>query len=89
MYEFYLTEGWHTINLGTGKGYSVLEMLQAFERASGKTIPYATKPRRAGDIASCYAKTDKAEQVLGWRAQREQDAMCADTWRWQQFAANL
>ncbi len=81
--------GWHTINLGTGKGYSVLEMLQAFERASGKTIPYATKPRRAGDIASCYAKTDKAEQVLGWRAQREQDAMCADTWRWQQFAASL
>lgn len=88
--EFLQTQaGWHTINLGTGKGYSVLEMLQAFERASGKTIPYATKPRRAGDIASCYAKTDKAEQVLGWRAQREQDAMCADTWRWQQFAASL
>ena len=81
--------GWHTINLGTGRGYSVLDMLRAFERASGKTIPYAIKPRRPGDLPSYWAKTDKAEQVLGWRAQREQDAMCADTWRWQQFAANL
>ena len=65
------------------------DFLCHFAVLSGKTIPYAIKPRRAGDIASCYAKTDKAEQVLGWRAQREQDAMCADTWRWQQFAASL
>ncbi len=79
--------GWHTINLGTGKGYSVLQMLQAFERASGKTIPYEIKPRRAGDLPSYWAKTDKAEQLLGWRAKREQDAMCQDTWRWQQQAA--
>ena len=78
--------GWHTINLGTGKGYSVLQMLQAFERASSQRIAYAIKPRRAGDIASCYAKTDKAAQLLGWRASREQDAMCVDTWRWQQNA---
>ena len=78
--------GWQAINLGTGQGYSVLDMLQAFERASGQAIAYAIKPRRAGDIASCYAKTDKAEQLLGWRASREQNAMCVDTWRWQQNA---
>lgn len=81
--------GWQAINLGTGRGYSVLEMLQAFEQASGQRIAYSIKPRRAGDIASCYAKTDKAQELLGWRASREQDAMCADTWRWQQYAAKL
>ena len=78
--------GWHTINLGTGKGYSVLEMLQAFERASGQRIAYAIKPRRPGDLPSYWAKTDKAAALLGWRASREQDAMCVDTWRWQQNA---
>lgn len=78
--------GWHTINLGTGKGYSVLEMLQAFERASGQRIAYVIKPRRPGDLSSYWAKTDKAAALLGWRASREQDAMCADTWRWQQQA---
>jgi UDP-glucose 4-epimerase len=78
--------GWHTINLGTGKGYSVLEMLQAFERASGQRIAYAIKPRRPGDLPSYWAKTDKAAQLLGWRASREQDTMCVDTWRWQQNA---
>jgi UDP-glucose 4-epimerase len=82
-------EGWQAINLGTGQGYSVLQMLQAFERASGQRIAYAIKPRRAGDIASCYAKTDKAQELLGWRASREQNAMCQDTWRWQQYAAKL
>ena len=78
--------GWHTINLGTGKGYSVLEMLQAFERASGQRIAYAIKPRRPGDLPSYWAKTDKAAALLGWRASREQDVMCVDTWRWQQNA---
>ncbi len=79
--------GWHAINLGTGQGYSVLEMLHAFEAASGRRIPYRLAERRPGDVAACYAKTDKAAQVLGWRAERDQSAMCADTWRWQQYAA--
>lgn len=79
--------GWHAINLGTGQGYSVLDMLQAFEKASGQRIAHSFKPRRPGDIASCYAQTEKARQVLGWQARREQNAMCADTWNWQQNAA--
>ncbi len=78
--------GWQAINLGTGQGYSVLQMLQAFERASSQRIAYAIKPRRPGDLPSYWAKTDKAAQLLGWRASREQDAMCVDTWRWQQNA---
>lgn len=71
------------INLGTGVGYSVLDMVRAFERASGKPVPYKVAPRRAGDIAACYADPALALNLLGWRAERDLDAMCADAWRWQ------
>ena len=76
-----------TVNLGTGRGYSVLEMVRAFEQASGRPVPYRIAPRRPGDIAQCYADPALAERLLGWRAQRGIDAMCADGWRWQQWAA--
>ncbi|MCS6786613.1 MAG: UDP-glucose 4-epimerase GalE [Thiobacillaceae bacterium] len=71
------------INLGTGRGYSVLEMVRAFERASGRAIPYRIAPRRPGDIACCYADPSLAAKLLHWRAKRGVEAMCADTWRWQ------
>lgn len=71
------------INLGTGRGYSVLEMVQAFAQASGQSVPYQVAPRRAGDIAACYADPALAWQLLGWRAQRDLAAMCEDAWRWQ------
>jgi UDP-glucose 4-epimerase len=71
------------VNLGTGKGYSVLEVVRAFEQASKRQVPYAVAPRRPGDVATCYAKTDKAKAVLNWRAQFDIDRMCADAWRWQ------
>ena len=73
-----------TINLGTGKGYSVLEMCKAFEAASGKTIPYDIVERRSGDIAICYANTDLAYEKLGWKAQYDLPSMCRDTWYWQE-----
>jgi len=72
-----------TYNLGTGRGCSVLEMIAAFARASGREIPYRITERRPGDIACCYADPGLAERELGWQAQRGLDAMCADTWRWQ------
>ncbi len=72
-----------TVNLGTGRGSSVLELVTAFERASGRPIPYEIAPRRPGDVASCYADPALAEALLGWRATRDLDAMCADSWRWQ------
>ncbi len=75
--------GLNIYNLGTGKGYSVLETLHAFEKACGKKLKYKIAPRRAGDIASCYARPDKAEKELGWKATREMDEMCEDAWRWQ------
>ena len=75
--------GAYTVNLGTGQGYSVLEMIKAFERASGKSVPYQIVERRPGDIATCYADPQYAKQLLGWSASRGIDAMCADTWRWQ------
>jgi len=71
------------INLGTGVGYSVLDMVQAFEQASGQPVPYKVGARRAGDIASCYADPAQALALLGWRAERGLEAMCIDTWRWQ------
>lgn len=70
-------------NLGTGKGYSVLELVKNFEEASGVKVPYSIKPRRAGDIAQCYADPTKAKEELGWVAQRGVREMCADSWRWQ------
>lgn len=72
-----------TWNLGTGHGTSVLELIAAFERASGRQIPYDVVARRPGDVASSYADPSRAEAELGWRAQRSVDNMCADTWRWQ------
>ncbi|WP_458526468.1 UDP-glucose 4-epimerase GalE [Onishia taeanensis] len=70
-------------NLGTGQGYSVLNMVQAFEEASGRDVPYNIAPRRDGDIAECWADPSKAERELGWKAKRNLDAMMHDTWRWQ------
>ena len=70
-------------NLGTGNGYSVLDMVKAFGKACGKEIPYQIKARRPGDIASCYADPTKAKEELGWVAERGLDEMCEDSWRWQ------
>jgi len=75
--------GVHIYNLGTGQGYSVLEMIAAFEKASGRKIKYRITARRPGDIAICYADATKAQQELGWKAQLGIEQMCADTWRWQ------
>jgi UDP-glucose 4-epimerase len=75
--------GLHIYNLGTGKGSSVLEMVEAFAQASGKPVPYELCPRRAGDIAECWASTEKAERELGWKATRSVMEMTADTWKWQ------
>ncbi|MCS6766250.1 MAG: UDP-glucose 4-epimerase GalE [Candidatus Protistobacter heckmanni] len=72
-----------TVNLGTGRGYSVLEVVKAYERASGRPVPVAIAPRRAGDIAACYADPGLAQALLGWRAEKTLDDMCADSWRWQ------
>lgn len=72
-----------TVNLGTGKGYSVLEMIKAFERVSGKKIPYEIVERRAGDIAQCYADPKLAKEKLNWSAQLTLEDMCKDTWSWQ------
>lgn len=75
--------GIDVINLGTGVGYSVLDMVKAFSKACGKDLPYEIKPRRAGDVAMCYADPAKAYEVLGWKAERGLDKMCEDSWRWQ------
>jgi UDP-glucose 4-epimerase len=72
-----------TVNLGTGVGYSVLDMVKAFEKASGKAVPYKIVPRRAGDIAACYANPASALAVLGWQAEKTLDDMCQDSWKWQ------
>lgn len=71
------------VNLGTGTGYSVLDVVKAFEKASGRPVPYELAPRRPGDVASCYADPAFAAELLGWRAERGIDAMCVDAWRWQ------
>ncbi|WP_439687027.1 UDP-glucose 4-epimerase GalE [Cupriavidus oxalaticus] len=72
-----------TVNLGTGHGYSVLEVVEAYQRASGRPVPYEIVARRPGDIASCYADPALANQLLGWRAQHGIERMCQDSWRWQ------
>ena len=72
-----------TVNLGTGNGYSVLEMVKAFEKASGKEVTYKIVPRRAGDIAKCFADPSYAKKVLGWEAKKSIEQMCEDSWRWQ------
>jgi UDP-glucose 4-epimerase len=77
-----------TVNLGTGTGYSVLEVIEAFGRAVGRPIPYRIAPRRPGDVAECWADPALAERRLGWKARRDLDAMCADAWRWQRILCN-
>jgi UDP-glucose 4-epimerase len=77
-----------TVNLGTGQGYSVLDVVRAYERASGKPVPVQFAPRRAGDIDSCYADPALAQRLLGWKAERGLDDMCTDSWRWQQSNPN-
>jgi UDP-glucose 4-epimerase len=76
--------GLHTVNLGTGQGVSVLDMVKAFEQASGRTIPYKIVERRPGDIAECWAQPSLAEELLGWKASRSLEQMCEDAWRWQE-----
>jgi len=71
------------VNLGTGAGYSVLDVVNAFESASGQRVPHRLSPRRPGDVAACYADPALAEQLLGWKAERDLAAMCKDHWRWQ------
>jgi UDP-glucose 4-epimerase len=78
-----LIEGAEAINLGTGRGYSVLEAIAAFERAAGRKLPYRVVARRPGDIPACYADPSHAVSLLGWKASRGLDNMCADAWRWQ------
>ena len=77
-----------TVNLGTGRGYTVLDAAKAFERASGRAIPMEFSARRAGDVAACYADASLASRQLGWRAQLDIDAMCRDVWRWQSANPN-
>lgn len=77
------SSGTHVWNLGTGTGYSVLEMIEAFTAASGRAVPYQVVPRRAGDIAECWADASKAERELGWKATRTLAEMMTDAWRWQ------
>ncbi len=76
-------KGVEIFNLGTGTGYSVLDIVKAFEKANNIEIPYVIKPRRAGDIAECYADPDKAKRMLGWQAEYDLNDMCADSWNWQ------
>ena len=75
-------------NLGTGHGYSVLDIVKNFEKATGVKIPYVIKPRRPGDIATCYCDPTKAKEELGWEAQYGIEDMCADSWRWQKNNPN-
>ena len=77
-----------TVNLGTGRGVSVLEVVRAVERASGRAVPFAFAPRRAGDVAQCYADASLAKRLLGWEALRSLDEMCVDAWRWQSANPN-
>jgi len=78
-----------TLNLGTGRGYSVLEMVEAFARASGRKVPYRIESRRPGDVAKCYADPSLANRMLDWKAGRGIEEMCADAWRWQEYAGTL
>ena len=80
--------GYEVFNLGTGKGYSVLEMIGAMEKASGRAIKYKVGDRRPGDIATCYADPEKARKEMGWEAGRDLDEMCQDLWKWQEGNPN-
>ena len=76
-------KGIEAVNLGTGRGYSVLDIVRAFERVNGIKVSYRIAPRRPGDLATCYAATEKAKELLGWQAEKDIDDMCRDAWRWQ------
>jgi len=78
------TKGWHAINLGTGYGSSVLEMIGQFASSSDRSIPYEVVGRRLGDVASCYASAEKAEKLLKWKATRDLKSMCSSAWKWQE-----
>ena len=80
--------GLWTVNLGTGTGYSVLDLIKSFEEVSNKKIPYEIVSRRPGDVASCYADPKFAKQTLGWEAKLGLNDMCSDSWRWQSNNAN-
>ncbi len=80
--------GVYVYNLGTGIGYSVLDMIKAFSKACGKDLPFTVKPRRAGDVAACYASAEKAARELGWRAEFDLETMCRDQWNWQKKNPN-
>ncbi|MBQ2061583.1 MAG: UDP-glucose 4-epimerase GalE [Oscillospiraceae bacterium] len=82
-------KGWESINLGTGRGTSVLELVHAFSSVNGVDVPYRIAPRRSGDLAFCYANVDKAARLLGWKAEKTVEDMCRDSWRWQQYAEKL
>ena len=82
-------KGVEVLNLGTGNGFSVLEIVDAFEKANGLKIPYVIAPRRDGDIASCYADTAKAKNLLGWSAEKSIEDMCRDSWNWEQKSKKL
>ena len=82
------TKELNVYNLGTGKGYSVLEIINAFEKASGRKINYKIVDRRPGDLATCYSDPSKAYKELGWKAQRDLAKMCEDSWRWQKNNPN-
>jgi UDP-glucose 4-epimerase len=81
-------QGIEAINLGTGTGYSVLDMVKAFSKVNNVAVPYNIAPRRAGDIASCYAQPDKAFNLLSWQAEKTLDDMVRDSWRWQRQNPN-
>lgn len=80
--------GSFTVNLGTGRGYSVLEVVRAYAKASGREVPYTIAPRRPGDVAACYADPALARELLGWQARLGLDRMCEDSWRWQSMNPN-
>ena len=80
--------GCEIINLGTGIGYSVLDIVNAFEKANGVKVPYVITDRRPGDVDACYADPAKAEALLGWKAERNLEDMCRDAWRWQTMNPN-
>jgi len=81
--HLFRNEGLFTVNVGTGRGYSVIEVVKAFERASGLPVPYRIVARRPGDIAACYADVTRSREMLGWKTRRNLEHMCADAWRWQ------
>ena len=80
-----IAKGWHAINLGTGLGSSVFEMIGQFAASSDRNIPYEVVGRRPGDVASCYASVEKAEKLLKWKATRNLKSMCSSAWKWQEY----